>query len=255
MMRWVVVVSVLLACRAERTSSTVPSEMLDGKSATPAAPAAGSGSAAKPEPARPPAAGPAALSPEAACARFEVLAQAGCSWTQRFPPEFRAGDACVTSLRTWFSPTTAQHESLERTVGCWALDCDAAAACMVSAQVGAPPPAERRCGDEGTGPVLVDANTWAARRGAGVKRFSAVQTTEETPVEVCGIEGEVEWMTHVVCNDGSNPYRTPDVANESRDGWLARGGRCNSILDRYSVKCPEATYRIHVDRYICPRER
>jgi hypothetical protein len=59
-------------------------------------------------------------------------------------------------------------------------------------------------------------------------------------------------MTRVTCNDGSNPYKTQAVANDSRDGWVGRGGRCNSILDRYSVRCPEATYQVHVDRYVCP---
>jgi hypothetical protein len=71
-------------------------------------------------------------------------------------------------------------------------------------------------------------------------------------VEVCKIEGEVDWMTSVTCNDGSNPYASKGEVNESRDSWLDRGGRCNSVLDRYSVTCPEATYTIHVDRYVCP---
>ena len=234
---------------------TVPSEFLDGRSTPPAA----SGDAAAPTagpaatPARPLAA-PAELAPEGACARFDTLAGEGCAWTQRFPPEFRQTNNCVTSLTAWVAPSTAEHVKLQAVINCWALDCDAAAACMVSLQSGAAPPPPRACGDEGTAPIYVDAGAWSARRGAALKRFADAKTTVDAPIEVCGIEGEVEWMTRVVCNDGSNPYGTQAVANDSRDSWLARGGRCNSVLDRYSVRCPEATYQVHVDRYVCPRE-
>jgi hypothetical protein len=188
----------------------------------------------------------------AACTRFNALAAEGCSWTQRFPPEFRRGNSCQSSLATWVSPSTPDHAKLQSTINCWALHCEAAAQCMVDLQKAAPSAPPRACGEEGTGPVLVDADTWAKRRGAGVKKFSSIRTSEAEPVEVCGIEDEVAWMTKVTCNDGSNPYRTPAAANESRDSWMARGGRCNSILDRYTVRCPEATYTIHVDRYVCP---
>jgi len=123
----------------------------------------------------------------------------------------------------------------------------------VRVQTTAKPPPPRTCGEDGTGPILVEPSAWTARRGAGARRFSEVQTSVEAPVEVCGIEGEVEWMTRVACNDGSHPYRTQEAVNTSRDGWMANGGRCNSILDRYTVRCPEATYQIHIDRYVCPR--
>lgn len=191
------------------------------------------------------------LSVEEACARFDTLAGEGCDWTRRFPPAFRSVGSCVPSLQTWVA-----DPKLQKVVGCWALACDAAAQCMVSLQaasLAANPPATRKCGADGTGPVLADAATWTTRPGANVKKFSEVKTSTEKPIEVCGIEEEVEWMTRVKCNDGSNPYGSQATANESRDGWVAHGGRCNSILDRYSVKCPEATYQIHVDRYVCPQ--
>jgi hypothetical protein len=116
-----------------------------------------------------------------------------------------------------------------------------------------PKPGARTCGEEGTGPVVVDASTWAARNGADVKKFAEVTSSAQKPVEVCGIEGEVEWITRVTCNDGSNPYGSQAKANESRDAYVAKGGRCGSILDRYTVKCPEKSYQVFVDRYICPR--
>jgi len=192
------------------------------------------------------------LAPEAACARFAVLTGQGCAWADRFPTEFRDSATCVRSLETWFSAATKGHETLERTVGCWSQDCDDAAACMVRIQQAAPPAAPRTCGDEGTSPIFVDNATWTGRRGVNARRFADVQTTVEQPVEVCGVQGEVEWITRVTCANGSNPYGTQDRANSSRDSWMSRGGHCNSILDRYSVACPEATYVIHIDRYVCP---
>ncbi|HUJ61817.1 MAG TPA: hypothetical protein VLX92_25105 [Kofleriaceae bacterium] len=230
-----------LACGGgAKSQSTVPVDILEGR--TPPADAA----AATPRPQL------AALAPEAACTRFKALAAAQCSWTQRFPSEFTEARSCEVSLAKWFAPETADHEKLQQTVACWALDCDDATDCMVRVQRDAAPPPPRACGEEGTAPISVDAAAWSARRGGDARRFADVTTTVEQPVEVCGIDGEVDWMTRVTCNDGSNPYGSPAVANQSRDGWVGRGGRCNSILDRYTVRCPEAAYQVYVDRYVCP---
>ena len=240
MTRWMSVALLVLACGGGRSADSTL--VIDEPPAAPRDAAAA-----------PAEAGPAItanLTIEEACARFDVLAGEGCDWTQRFPPEFRQPGSCVPSLSTW-----VQDPRLAQSINCWALACDAAAQCMISAHADASPPASRQCGDEGTGPVLADAATWAARPGANAKKFSEVKSTEARPVEVCGIEGEVAWITTVTCDDGSNPYGSQAVANESRDGWMARGGRCNSILDRYSVKCPEATYQIYIDRYVCPARR
>ena len=190
------------------------------------------------------------LTPEQACARFATLAQGGCFWTQRFPPEMAQPGACVPSLAGWVAPGTPERDKLQAMISCWSLECESAANCMVAQQSTTPRP-PRTCGTEGTGRVIVDAKTWDARRGATTKRFADIKTSVAEPVEVCGIEGEVAWMTTVTCNDGSNPYGSAAKANESRDAWVEKGGRCNSVLDRYSVRCPEATYQIHVDRYIC----
>jgi hypothetical protein len=195
---------------------------------------------------------PPPITVEAACARFRKLSDEECEWTARFPPDFKSGTSCETSLATWVAPETANHENFERTIRCWALDCAPAVQCMVNAQSGRSPPKPRKCGDSGTAPIEVDAETWAVRSGANTQRFSEVQTSVAEPVEVCGIDSEVKWMTEVTCDDGSNPYGSIAEANDRRDGWFENGGRCNSVLDRYTVACPEATYTIHVDRYICP---
>jgi hypothetical protein len=241
---------VVLACGGKKSNDgTVPSSILDGKgeidphtsviSETEATPAASSTT-------QPP------LAPADACARVATLKGEGCAWAQRFPQEFSDPAVCVRSLELWFSPQTAGHDELARSAACWALDCDAAASCMIRVKSSQPPPGPRECGTDGTGSVYVDKATFAKRRGAEVRRFADIKTTEAEPVEVCGIDGEVAWMTRATCKGGTHPFPTPDSANEGRDSYMAKGGRCNSILDRYTVECPEETYTIHVDRYVCP---
>jgi len=54
------------------------------------------------------------------------------------------------------------------------------------------------------------------------------------------------------CNDGSNPFAGDlQAAHMSRAGSFGPGGRCDSIIDRYDVKCPEATYQVFADMYLC----
>ena len=253
MERWLPVVAcVALACGGSKSSSgtNVPASVLDGKGDTDPNPH----TEVNTETAGTPAAygSPPALAPADACVRIAALKGEGCAWANRFPSEFDDAALCARSLENWFSPSTPDHEMLARTVACWALDCDAAANCMIRAKSTAAPPPPRACGEEGTAAVLVDAATWAKRRGADVTRFADAATSEQAPIEVCGIDGEVAWMTRATCKGGTHPFATPDDANTRRDSYMARGGRCNSILDRYTVQCPEATYTIHVDRYICP---
>ncbi len=186
------------------------------------------------------------LSRTEACARFATLADDGCDWTKRHPASFRDPANCESALETW-----TQQPHLAAVVNCWALECGPARECMVAAAQNQPAAPPRACGFEGTGPVHVDAGTWAARPGANTQRFSELTTTPATPIELCGIEAELAWITQVRCNDGSNPFGSVDRANKTRDAWIERGGRCNSVIDRFTATCPERTYTIFVDRYVC----
>lgn len=253
MRSWLAVMACAVAGCGSSTSSgnTVPGSVLDGKGDVDPNPTtnvnteeSAATTNAVPEPAR--------ISVDEACTRLAALKEERCDWAVRFPPEMAQASVCAASLESWFDPSTAQREVLEKTVACWRLDCDSARTCMVRAQSTAAPQTARECGQEGTAPVLIDKMTYARRRGVDVKRFGDITTTEQEPIEVCGIEGELEWMTRATCKGGSKPFPTQDAAHGARDSWVANGGRCNSVLDRYTVQCPEATYTVHVDRYICP---
>ncbi len=99
--------------------------------------------------------------------------------------------------------------------------------------------------------VYVTAAQFAKHSWARAKKFSEVQSTLARPVEVCGVSQELEFLTRLRCNDGSNPYPSRRAAHLSRRGSRP-AGRCGSPIDTYDVPCPEAHYRVHLDMYICP---
>jgi hypothetical protein len=74
-------------------------------------------------------------------------------------------------------------------------------------------------------------------------------SSKDKPAEMCGVPEASAWLESLACNDGSRPVSN---AEEVRLGNVGPGGRCKSIVDEYNVKCPEKTYDIFIDAYICP---
>ena len=70
----------------------------------------------------------------------------------------------------------------------------------------------------------------------------------------CGIPAEMEWLLSVTCSDGSRPFPDYDHAHAARVGNVGPGGKCGSIIDLYEVPCPEGTYKIFIDAYVCPQD-
>ncbi len=99
--------------------------------------------------------------------------------------------------------------------------------------------------------VGMSAADYAKRNGAGVTKFSMAKSTKALPIEMCGIREENSWLVSLACNDGSHPIMDAETA---RVGSVGSGGRCNSIIDRYAVKCPEKTYDIFIDAYVCAKK-
>lgn len=100
--------------------------------------------------------------------------------------------------------------------------------------------------------VGVPHDQWKRAQKRDVTKFSQVKSTKAAPVEVCGIPTENEWLTALQCEDGSSPIGEAG-AEPFRVGNLGDGGRCNSIIDLYRIKCPEASYDIYLDGYVCPQ--
>jgi hypothetical protein len=222
---------VLAACGASGTArSTSPS------------PPPGSGSARG----RPASAG---YSPEAICRRlFEVTAQCGLksmdqAEMSRCVQEFKqaaseAGDP--GSLDIPFTRCLVEH-----------TECGAIADCMTTIDGESK---LRACHDvdQRGQRVAIPRPAWEQRRGAAVTTFRNARSTQERPNEMCGIPEATLWLTTLRCEDGSQPLKNSAEAEDARPGNVGPGGRCGSYIDRYVVPCPEASYEIFIDAYICP---
>lgn len=105
------------------------------------------------------------------------------------------------------------------------------------------------------GPALVPEAVYASRGGAGVVRFSELNSTKARPLEECGLRAVVQRLATLTCDDGESPFQGElQAAHQSRAGNVGAGGRCGNILDRYEVKCPEKTYSVFADMYLCTEE-
>lgn len=104
------------------------------------------------------------------------------------------------------------------------------------------------------GPVYVAPEAYASRTGLMSSTFSGLPTSKQRPLEECGIPAVLRRLVTLKCDDGSNPYGGSLAAAErSRAGSFGPGGRCDSIIDRYDVHCPERTYQVFTDCYVCVR--
>jgi hypothetical protein len=109
----------------------------------------------------------------------------------------------------------------------------------------------RTCGEARFGQINLDADQAAKRYGQGVTKLSAAPTSMDQPIEVCGIGGEQRWLFASRCDDGSAPFTDPEKVGGARAGSMGSGGRCASTIDKYEVKCPEKTYEVFMDMYMC----
>jgi hypothetical protein len=93
------------------------------------------------------------------------------------------------------------------------------------------------------------------RRGMSDRSFTDTQSTLDTPIQVCGVGGELAWLTRMTCADGSRPWgKDVDKAHAARLGSKASAGRCPEtalMIDHYVAPCPEKSYDVYMDMYEC----
>lgn len=202
----------------------------------------------------PPSAGP--VDAGQACDRIFALKASGCQDLQGYD---LTRDECVENMRRSLEERGPDARAAATSIGrCFmgSDPCDAAMACVnkALAAMGVPDQTPlRACADSGTyGAVGYPRDQWEHRKGAGVTHFSEVPSTKEAPVEVCGIPSEGVWLASMKCDDGSNPFHSPEAAEPARSGNVGPGGRCDAIIDLYEVACPERTYEVYIDAYVCP---
>ena len=98
------------------------------------------------------------------------------------------------------------------------------------------------------GPVLMP--TADIRKPPADTNLPAVNSSKESPIELCGIEAELAWLVALRCQNGSAPLRTMRDASAARSHSM-RAGRCDSMVDLFDVNCPERTQAVYVDAYVC----
>ena len=95
------------------------------------------------------------------------------------------------------------------------------------------------------GPIKLNGEQVPLRRGEKATKFAELSTTKDEPIEVCSPTGENKWLQRVTCNDGSAGQGI------NRKGNVGPGGLCHTIIDLYVATCPEKTYEIYMDMYMC----
>ena len=216
------------------------------------------GAVATAPPSRPPPPPPAVVvakppapqvTPEEFCDRFAALKEADCS---AFSKIEMSRDDCLGELRAALDDKAA-GDFMRSTARCVVgfETCGDVIACLGSLS----PDTEhlRACAeDDPARAVGVPRADWERRNGAGVTKFSLAHSTKQAPIEVCTIHAENEWLMSLRCDDGSHAIADHDAAEMARVGNVGKGGRCNSVIDHYRVKCPEASYDVFLDGYVCP---
>jgi hypothetical protein len=214
------------------------------------------GPPAPPVPVEPPAARrPAAsvVTADAVCDRILELHAARCEAFAGYELD-RAG--CLADMRRWLDERGAEARQAIQNTGRCLLEhdgCDEVTTCIAALSPDKPEDKLRACADHDVyAAVGVPAAEWAQRKGAGAKHVSEASSSKEHPVEVCGIASELTWLTAVTCDDGSRPFANASEAHAARTSNVGAGGRCGSIIDLYDVRCPEGSYEVFLDAYVCP---
>ena len=228
--------------------------------------ACGSGARNTPSPAPPAAASP----PRNPDPKPGITAEVFCEHFQRLTSKCEqlanaAMDQASCLAETRAALASAQREAAASLMQCVVRndDCEAAMQCTAETAEATPDPDEhktlRACRDKRPETMLqavgIPQAAWDQRNGAHVGKFSDATSTKEAPIEMCGASAATRWLIALRCDDGSQPLKNIDDAERARPGNLGRGGRCQSIIDMYDVPCPERSYTLFIDIYVCPLPR
>jgi hypothetical protein len=193
--------------------------------------------------------------PDTICDRIFALQAEGCDVTSGYG---LSPEECREDFGKSLNDRGPEARQANLALGRCLIDkptCGEVGQCIADISAPHQPQETRLCEErEKYAPVGYPAAEYAARKGANLTLYSKHDSTKEEPIEVCGIPAQMEWLLSMSCDDGSKPFRGFDHAHAARVGNVGPGGRCGSIVDLYAVPCPDVTYQIYIDAYVCPLE-
>jgi hypothetical protein len=211
-----------------------------------------SASAPSPPPPRP----EPAITPEVFCDHFQRLTSK-CEQLAN-----AAMDPATCLAETGAALASSENKIVTSLVQCLVRndDCDAVMQCIAEqTQVPDEHKTLRACDDRSPDTMLqavgIPQAAWDQRNGAHVVKLRDARSTKETPIEMCGAGAANRWLISLRCDDGSQPLESINDAERARAGNVGPGGRCQSIIDRYEIPCPERSYTLFIDDYVCPLPR
>jgi hypothetical protein len=98
---------------------------------------------------------------------------------------------------------------------------------------------------EKAGPFVLDASQTMQRHGYAADNYIEVDSTKEKPIEVCGLEGVRKWIEAAKCPDGSAG------SQQGRVGSVGLGGRCNTMIEKFKVGCPDGSINMFFAVHFC----
>lgn len=191
------------------------------------------------------------VTPETVCARFSQLVKQECGAFANLMTPKQCPEVFRQALD---APTTKDGRVLSQMGRCMVdhEKCDAVSMCLATIKFDDPTDL-RACSDHpDSRAVGVPQDAFDRRTGAEVTQFAEAVSSKAQPIETCGVSAGLDWLVRATCNDGSQPIANHEDAEKSRTGNVGPGGRCNSVIDLYRISCPEKTYDVYVDSYVCP---
>jgi hypothetical protein len=194
---------------------------------------------------------PHPVDPDALCKRMRELADNKCGMFA----ELTIGDTCPQEVNGSLGDTRSRPSTEEIDICTSELSvCSDINACVGQIDATAE---TRECSDHSdranADAVGLPYDAWRADMKRGIEKFSAVVSSKEKPIELCGVKTSNYWMSSLVCDDGSHPLTNRSDAEKSRVGNAGAGGKCGSVIDKYRVRCPERAYDVYIDSFVCPQ--
>jgi hypothetical protein len=201
--------------------------------------------------------------PDSSLVRYERMGSEG----YRNDPKSKADEAALRQQMVTSAPIPTGQRDFHNVDG-YTVECAAGKVHLYLDRFHCPEPK-----DQGTPPGFTFAKVGAAASPPRDGPQSGLGLSKETPIEVCGPNGELEYVRRLRCPDGSGvrSQRTGNMGARSEvktsEDWAAAqkqsessapipaGQRDFHLLDGFTAECAERKSFLYLDPYHCPERQ